>query len=95
VSASIIYAGGRIAAGRFTREGWGVGRLAEVLRIATNEPPPAHVLDALVGAWPQVEAPLRETLRVRAGERSESLRGGSRRPRSARSPTCALCLPSW
>lgn len=69
----IIYAGGRIAAGRFSRESWGIGRLAEVLKGATDELPPTHVVDTLVTAWPQVETPLRETLRARADERAGSL----------------------
>jgi hypothetical protein len=69
----IIHAGGRIVAGRFSREGWGVGRVAEALAAAGQELPPAHVLDALAAAWPQIEAPLRDTLRVRADERAVSL----------------------
>lgn len=69
----VVHAGGRIVAGRFSREGWGVGRLSEVMRAATDDLPPDHILDALVAAWPQVEAPLSEALRARAGERATSL----------------------
>jgi superfamily II DNA or RNA helicase len=69
----IIHAGGRIVAGRFSREGWGVSRVAEALAAATEEMPPAHVVDALVAAWEQIEGPLRDTLRVRGDERAASL----------------------
>lgn len=69
----VIYGGGRITAGRFSREGWGVGALARVLDAATTEPPPENVLDVLAESWPGLEVSVRDALAVRAADRVKSL----------------------
>lgn len=70
----VITAGGRLAAGRFSREGYGVSELQRVLMAATGEPVPSHLREQLSAAWPSIEEQVRAALSARAGERFESLR---------------------
>lgn len=69
----IITAGGRVAGGRFSREGYGVAELARVVGAATDEVPPAHIREALVEVWPAIQEPLRVAVAARAGDRAASL----------------------
>jgi hypothetical protein len=69
----VIEAGGRLAAGRFSRQGYGPQRIRELLASTTVEMPPPQVREALTDAWPTIEGPLREALASRATERGESL----------------------
>lgn len=70
----IITAGGRLAAGRFSRTKWGPERVTHVLTSATSERAPRHVEDALASVWSQaIEGPLREALGARANDRADSL----------------------
>ena len=69
----VIAAGGRVAAGRFSREGYGVGELARVLTAASEEAAPPHVREGLVSAWDTIVDPLLAALRARADERHSSL----------------------
>lgn len=69
----VIEAGGRIADERFSRRGYGPERIQELLRLATGDPVPPHVREALADAWPTIEGPLREALEARRAERAESL----------------------
>jgi superfamily II DNA or RNA helicase len=69
----LIVAGGRVAAGRFSQKGYGVGELARALEAATDQLPPAHVREALAAAWPAFEAPLLGALAGRAGDRADGL----------------------
>jgi superfamily II DNA or RNA helicase len=69
----VIAAGGRLAAGRFSREGYGVGELARVLAAASDEAAPPHVREALTGAWEAIVDQLLAALRARAADRHQSL----------------------
>ncbi|HXP33690.1 MAG TPA: DISARM system SNF2-like helicase DrmD [Acidimicrobiales bacterium] len=69
----VIAAGGRVARGRFSREGYGVGELARVLGAAGDDLPPPHIREALARSWPTFEEQLQLALRARAEDRAESL----------------------
>ena len=69
----VIAAGGRVSAGRFSREGYGVAELARALAAATDRLPPAHVREQLAQAWPALEEGARAALTARANQRAESL----------------------
>jgi superfamily II DNA or RNA helicase len=69
----VISAGGRVAAGRFSREGYGIGELGRVLDAATDQAPPMHVREALAQAWPSFEEPLVGALKARASDRASGL----------------------
>ncbi len=88
----VIAAGGRVAAGRFSREGYGVGELVRVLDAATDQLPPAYVLEALAAAWPNFEEPIRSALTSRAADRAEGLERALASRWKKTSPRCGL---SW
>jgi hypothetical protein len=69
----IIAAGGRIASGRFSREGYGVGELARVLTAASADAAPPHVREALARSWPGFIDPVLLAIQARATERHQSL----------------------
>lgn len=69
----VIAAGGRVHAGRFSREGYGVAELARVLGAATDALPPPHVREQLARAWPALEEGARAALAARATQRADSL----------------------
>jgi len=69
----VIAAGGRVSAGRFSREGYGVAELARALAAATDRLPAAHVREQLAQAWPALEEGARAALTARANQRAESL----------------------
>jgi superfamily II DNA or RNA helicase len=69
----VIFAGGRVAGGRFSREGWGVEGLRRALGVASSELPPDPVLDALAETWPEFQEAISDALRVRADDRIRSL----------------------
>jgi hypothetical protein len=69
----VIVAGGRIAGGRFSREGYGVTELRRVLEAAGDELPAPHIRELLASSWPRFEESLSGALSARAADRSESL----------------------
>lgn len=69
----VVAAGGRVAAGRFSREGYGINELARVFAAATDEMPPAYVREALTAIWPDIQEQLRGAIANRAGDRADSL----------------------
>lgn len=69
----VIAAGGRVHAGRCSREGYGVGELARVLDAATDTFSPAYIREQLAQAWPALEDGARAALTARANKRADSL----------------------
>jgi hypothetical protein len=69
----VINAGGRVAAGRFSREGYGVNEMVRVLAAAGDDMPPMHIREALAAAWPNFEEQLLGALATRAGARADGL----------------------
>jgi len=67
----VIWAGGRVAAGRFAR--YNLGQLRAALEAASDDPAPPRTHAQLVAAWPAVAEPLWAAVQARGGERAQSL----------------------
>ncbi|HJN16689.1 MAG TPA: DISARM system SNF2-like helicase DrmD, partial [Armatimonadota bacterium] len=67
----IIRAGGAIREGRFSR--MNVGEVRDALAAGTDEEPSGGVRDTLLGLWPKVEEPLRQSLEARMRDRADGL----------------------